>query len=500
MYVLLLLSVFVIATCGLIYELVAGTLASYLLGDSVTQFSTIIGAYLFSMGIGSYLSKYIKRNTFGWFVQIEILVGLVGGISSAVLFVLFEHVSSFRVILYTLITITGTLVGMEIPLLLRILKDRVEFSDLVSKVFTFDYVGALLASVAFPLLLVPHLGLIRTSLMFGIMNVLVAYFACLKFEKEIRMVALLKSTSLAVTGLLLTGFVMADKLTSFAESMAYPEPVIYSKSSPYQRIILTKNKHDLRLYLNGNLQFSSADEYRYHESLVHPGMGLTPHAQHVLVLGGGDGMAVRELLKYPQIKTITLVDLDKEMTHLFKANSMLLQLNNNSFNNPKVTVVNTDAFEWLKQTNRLFDFVVIDFPDPSNYSLGKLYSTAFYNTLKKHLATGAVAVVQSTSPLAAPKSYWCIVHTIESCGLKTLPYHAYVPSFGEWGYVLASNKDTLPQADSYPVGLKFITPAVVEQLTNFPADMAERPTDINKLNNQALVHYFDEEWSAYAQQ
>ncbi|HLP51514.1 MAG TPA: polyamine aminopropyltransferase [Chitinophagales bacterium] len=499
MYILLLLSVFVIATCGLVYELVAGTLASYLLGDSVTQFSTIIGVYLFSMGIGSYLSKYIQRNTLGWFVQIEILVGLVGGISSVLLFMLFEHVSSFRVILYALISITGTLVGMEIPLLLRILKDKVEFSELVSKVFTFDYIGALLASVAFPLLLVPYLGLIRTSMMFGILNVLVAYFVCLKFEKEMKLAGFLKITSLVVTGLLLAGFVLADKLTTIAEGMAYAEPVIYSKSSPYQRIILTKNKRDLRLYLNGNLQFSSADEYRYHESLIHPGIALVDSPVNILVLGGGDGMAVREILKYPSVKTITLIDLDRDMTSLFSSNKMLTGLNNNALLSKKVTVVNTDAFQWLKQSTHKFDFVVIDFPDPSNYSLGKLYTTAFYNVLKQRLNSDAVAVIQSTSPLAAPKSYWCIVHTLESCGFKTLPYHAYVPSFGEWGYVLASLNDTIQQDDNYPASLKFISPPVVDQMFNFPADMAERKTDINKLNNQALVNYFEEEWSAYAQ-
>ncbi|MBS1611916.1 MAG: polyamine aminopropyltransferase [Bacteroidetes bacterium] len=498
MYILLLLSVFVIATCGLVYELVAGTLASYLLGDSVTQFSTIIGVYLFSMGIGSYLSKYIKLNTLGWFVQIEILVGLVGGISSALLFVLFEHVSSFRVILYSLITITGTLVGMEIPLLLRILKDKVEFSDLVSKVFTFDYIGALLASVAFPLILVPYLGIIRTSLMFGIFNVVVAYFVCLKFEKEMKWAGYLKSSSIGITLFLLTGFVFADKLMSFAESMAYPDPIIYSKSSPYQRIIITKNSRDLRLYLNGNLQFSSQDEYRYHESLIHPAISLVKQPEHVLILGGGDGMAVREILKYSSVKTITLVDLDKEMTDLFKQNNMLVHLNDSSLMHKNVQVINADAFMWLKGTDKKFDFVTIDFPDPSNYSLGKLYSTAFYNVLKQRLTPDAVAVVQSTSPLAAPKSYWCVVHTLEASGFHTLPYHAYVPSFGEWGYVIASMHDTINRSVEYPNSLRYVSTAAVEQMYHFPADMAERPTDINKLNNQALVHYFEEEWSVYA--
>src|SRR6476469_6011817 len=163
---LLLVSVFAIATCGLIYELIAGTLASYLLGDSVTQFSTIIGAYLFAMGIGSFLSRFILRNEISMFIRVEMLVGLVGGCSAALLFVLFAQVNSFRVLLYAIVTIIGILVGLEIPLLLRILKDRLEFRDLVSQVFTFDYIGALLASLLFPLVLVPHLGLMRSGFLF----------------------------------------------------------------------------------------------------------------------------------------------------------------------------------------------------------------------------------------------------------------------------------------------------------------------------------------------
>ena len=159
----LLFSVFVIATCGLVYELIAGALASYLLGDSVTQFSTIIGVYLFSMGIGSFFSKYVNKNLIGKFVQVELLIGLVGGFSAAILFVSFEYITSFRILLYGLVSITGTLVGFEIPILMRIMQSHFEFKDLVSKVFTFDYIGALLASLLFPLYLVPHLGLVRTA-------------------------------------------------------------------------------------------------------------------------------------------------------------------------------------------------------------------------------------------------------------------------------------------------------------------------------------------------
>lgn len=497
MHLLLLLSVFVIATCGLIYELVAGTLASYLLGDSVTQFSTIIGVYLFSMGIGAYFSRFFRTNLLSWFIQVEILVGLVGGVSSSLLFLLFEEVSSFRIILYTMVSLTGTFVGLEIPLLMNILKGRYEFRDLVSKVFTFDYVGALLASIIFPLLLVPYLGLVRTSYFFGILNVAVAIVVCFRFAKEIRWATYLKAKSILVFVLLIAGFIYSDRIMSVAESMTYSEPVIFARSSPYQRIVLTKNKRELRLYLNGNLQFSSQDEYRYHESLVHPAMMLSKRQANVLVLGGGDGMAVRELLKYPAVKQVTLVDLDKEVTRLFKQNTMLLQLNKSALLSPKVKVVNADAFQWLKQPHTPFDVLIVDFPDPSNYAVGKLYTNTFYKQLRSVLHEESIVVIQSTSPYVAPRSFWCVNQTLQSAGFFTLPYHTYVPSFGEWGYVIGSLQELTDQGQPLVPGLRYFSRTAFAQMCYFTQDMEQRKVAVNKLNNQVLVQYFEDEWSIY---
>lgn len=492
----LLFSVFIIATCGLVYELISGALASYLLGDSVTQFSTVIGVYLFSMGIGSYLSKFFTRNLISRFVQVEILIGLVGGSSAAILFLSFEHVTSFRILLYALVCITGTLVGFEIPILMRILKDHFEFKDLVSKVFTFDYVGALIASLLFPLVLVPYLGLVRSSFMFGILNVLVGIWTLYLLRNEVAWVAPLQSLALAVLVVLTMGFIYSDRIMGFAESTNYPDNVIYAKTTKYQRIVLTNSPNDFRLFLNGNLQFSSRDEYRYHESLVHVGLAAVLMPRNVLVLGGGDGLAVREILKYKSVESITLVDLDSQMTDLFSNHNILVQLNNASLKNPKVRIINADAFIWLKENQTQFDFIAIDFPDPSNYSIGKLYSNSFYKLVKETLNENGVMVVQSTSPFVAKKSFWCIDATLRSVGLRTTPYHAYVPSFGEWGYLIAT-KQPFQAADNYPDGLKFINVETVRNMLNFPDDMKSDITDVNKLNNQMLVRYFEDEWAQY---
>lgn len=496
-HLLLLFSVFVVATCGLVYELVAGTAASYLLGDSVTQFSTIIGVYLFSMGIGSYLSKFFRKNLLAWFVQIEILVGMIGGISSTLLFFLFGQVEYFRFVLYMLVGVTGTLVGLEIPLLMRILEKRYEFRELVSKVFTFDYIGALLASVVFPLVLVPHLGLLRTSFFFGILNVLVAFVVCNRFSREIAWAGYLRSACGVGLALLLAGFVYSEKLMSWSEALAYQEKIVYATSSPYQRIVLTKNSRELRLYLNGNLQFSSADEYRYHEALVHPALQRAGKADNVLVLGGGDGLAVREILKHAHVKNITLVDLDAAMTDLFRRNEMLTELNGHSLSQARVKVVNADAFIWLKDHSTRYDCIIVDFPDPSNYSVGKLYSQAFYRQLYQALDENGIAVIQSTSPFIAPRSFWCINNTLQSVGFRTTPYHTYVPSFGDWGYHIATRELSFEAPDTFTVPTRFVNAESFRQMMVFPKDMQPVQTEINKLNNQVLVNYFEHEWAGY---
>ena len=488
----LLTSAFVVATCGLIYELLAGTLASYLLGDSVMQFSTVIGTYLFAMGMGSWCSRYVKTNELAVFVRVEVLIAAIGGGSTAVLFLLFDRVEDFRLPLYGLVLVIGALVGLEIPLLMRILKDRLEFGDLVSKVLTFDYVGALAASLLFPLLLVPHLGLIRTGFLFGLFNagVAVALIAMLPGRRlRGELVA-----ALVVVAALLAGIVVSERIERTAEVAAYGDPIIYARATPYQRIVLTKRGDDLRLFLNGNLQFSSRDEYRYHEALVHVPLSRVAHLRDVLVLGGGDGLAVREILKYPMVRSVTLVDLDPEMTALFTRSGMLAALNRHSLASPKVHVVNADAFRWLRANRRRFDAVLVDFPDPTNFSVGKLYTVSFYRELARAMAPWAVASVQSTSPLVAPNAYWTVSTTLEAAGLKTRGYHAYVPSFGEWGFVLAS-PGPLGAPGALPPGLRFLNPLTDRLAFAFAPDMARRPTPVNRLDNQALVRQFEAEWS-----
>jgi spermidine synthase len=493
---LLFVTVLVIATCGLIYELIVGALASYLLGDSITQFSTVIGGYLFAMGIGSYLSRFIEKGLAQRFVEVELAVALVGGLCAPVLFLTFTLTDVFRVALYGSVMVIGTLVGLEIPLLLRILKDQVKFKDLVSQVLTFDYLGALAASVTFPLLFVPKLGLVRTSLLFGLLNALVGLWSTWLLAPVLANPTRLRVKAVGLSLFLVVGLALGDRLTTFNEDQLYTDDVVHASSSPYQRIVVTRGKRGFSLFLNGNLQFASVDEYRYHESLVHPAMVRAGAVGRVLILGGGDGLAAREVLRYPEVESVTLVDLDPAITGLATRYEDLAALNGRAMTHPKMRVINTDAMKFLAEGEALFDVVVVDFPDPNNFSLGKLYTTGFYKLLKKRLAPDGVAVVQSTSPLFARRSYWCVNTTIKAVGLWTEPYHALVPSFGEWGYVLVAHEPP-PRRRPLPPGLVFLDDATLEGLTRFPPDMGPLPVEVNRLNNQVLVHYYEEEWARW---
>ncbi len=499
--VALLASVFVVAACGLLYELVAGTLASYVLGDSILQFSTVIGAYLFAMGIGSWLSRFFERQLPAHFLRIELLVAVAGGLMPSVLFLASAWLpGAFRFLLYMLVLLVGVLVGLEIPLVMRILKRNASMRELVSQVLTFDYLGALAVSIAFPLVLVPYLGLIRTGLAFGLMNTAVAVWALWLFRHELRGLASHAVACMLTVAVLGACFGFAGRITSLAEDRFYQDHVVLAESTPWQRIVVTRGHNGHRLYLNGNLQFAESDEYRYHEALVHPAMsafasGASP--RRVAVLGGGDGMAVREILKYPDVESVTLVELDPRMTALFSTHPLLSRLNGGSLTSAKVHIVNNDAFQWLEKTQNSFDVIVVDFPDPTNFSIGKLYTTSFYSLLGQRLSAGGYAVIQTTSPLIARKSFWTIATSIEDAGLSTAPYHVHVPSFGEWGFIIASRRPyAMPNA--LPPGLRFLTPQIVPALFDFPLDMQRVPAEPNRLSNQVLVTTYEQEWGKVA--
>jgi spermidine synthase len=294
------------------------------------------------------------------------------------------------------------------------------------------------------------------------------------------------------------GVGFANRFTLMVEEEIFADEIVYAKESPYQRIILTRGRGSFQLFLNGNLQFSSADEYRYHEALVHPAFAVRPGATRVLVCGGGDGLAVREILRHPEVQEVVLVDLDPAMTDMARRNPLVSQLNQHALDDPRVKVINADAFVWLaEQAKGSFDVALVDFPDPNTFALGKLYTTRFYKLLKARLTPDAVVSIQSTSPLMARRSYWCIAKTVEAAGFQVRPYHLAVPSFGVWGFVLASPRPFEVPTKTLP-GLHHLSNEAMAAMFAFPVDMGPVPSEVNRLDNQVLVQLYTHEWRRWS--
>jgi spermidine synthase len=496
----LLFAVFIIAICGIIYELIIGAISSYLLGDSVKQYSITIGLFMSAMGIGSYTTKRFKNNLFDVFVTIELFIGLVGGISAVLLFASYGYTKMYYVVMYVTIIIIGILVGLEIPILTRIIEEKENNLRItIANVLSFDYIGALIGSVAFPIILLPHLGHIKTSFLVGLINVLVANMIIFKYKNHIKRIQFLKIMAVFFTFLIVLGFLTADKTAEKIEDSFYRDQIIYRNQTKYQRMIVTKHRDDLRLFLDGNIQFSSKDEYRYHEALIHPAMLLSDKRDNILILGGGDGLAAREILKYDDVKKITLVDLDEEVVNFCSNNPLVSSLNNKSLDNEKVHVFNQDAYKYLEDTQEKYDVIIVDLPDPNNESLNKLYTNLFYRLIYTRLSDGGMVSIQSTSPYYAGEAYWCIRKTVESEGFVTSGYHLSIPSFGDWGFTLASKKDFSKEDINITMPMKYLNNDIVRACFDFGNDEKryKDTVEVNSLTNPILISYYQKAWNSY---
>ncbi|MCI5136413.1 MAG: polyamine aminopropyltransferase [Candidatus Electrothrix sp. AW2] len=467
-------SVLVVALCGIVYELLIATVSSYLLGDSVRQFSITIGLFMAAMGLGAYITRFVSTHLIARFVIIEILVALVGGLSTVILFLVFPWSGWYEPTMYGLIIIIGTLVGMEIPLLTRVLSENGDLRRSIADVLSLDYIGALIGSVAFPLFLLPFLGLFRASFVIGFFNAGVALFNVAFFSTLLGFPKRYAALAVLVCTLLISVLITSEQITAFAEGQLYADRIIFAQQTRYQKIVLTKedgtNHH--RLYLDGHIQFAESDEYRYHEALVHPALSVPGPRSKILVLGGGDGLAVREILKYEDVQQITLVDIDPAITRISSTLAPISRLNHGALQDPRVSIRNVDAFAFLRQSKDIFNRVIIDLPDPHNEALSKLYSVEFYTLLLRRMAADGLVVSQSTSPLMTKKTFQAIGTTMHSAGLEVLRYKVNVPSFsGDWGFTLAGRSGSLPTAFIIPEDkTRFLTSQVMQAATVFAKD------------------------------
>lgn len=490
----LMFTTFVISGCSMVYELLISSVSSYLLGDSILQFSITIGLYMCAMGLGSYLSKFIKIQLFDWFIFVEIGVGILGGTSSILLFLANVYLESYSLVMYSEIILIGVLVGLEIPLLTRIIEENAgNLRITLSSIFSFDYIGGLAGSIAFPLLLLPQLGYFSTAFLVGAMNLGISLFILYSYRQYIGKTALWKVMIYISGAGMILGMLFSENLASGIEQGLYRDKVIYSEQTPYQKLVLTKHKDDVRLYINGNIQFSSSDEYRYHEALVHVPMSAAKKREKVLILGGGDGLAVREVLKYKEVQQIDLVDLDAGVTELCRSHKDIKKLNEGSLDSSKLKIYNEDAYEFLESNmgKDVYDVILVDMPDPNSETVNKLYTDLFYRLCSRNLSDEGVMAVQSTSPYYAGDAFWCIHETVKQEMPFVYPYHVQVPSFGDWGFQLASKTELQIEELTLQQKGKFLTQDNLQGIFLFGEDeRSQKELEINSLSSPKLLQYY----------
>jgi spermidine synthase len=392
---------------------------------------------------------------------------------------------------------------MEVPLLTRLLEKDEGLRGAVSSILALDYLGALVGSLAFPVLLLPLFGMFPTAAVIAALPAFMVVglgfvFPKLRFWQRLGLI-------LGVALCTIAPFVtqLGDRL----ENTLYQAPIITRIQSPYQRIVLTRRGTDTRLFLDGDLQLSTLDEYRYHEALVHPAISaavasIGDRPLKVLLMGAGDGMALREILKWPQVEQILLLDLDAAVVNLAKTHPALVRANQNALTNPKVKVQIGDAFKLAPHLTEKFDIILADFPDPDKDAIAKLYSQGFYQRLRDRLKPDGIFVTQASSPFFVPQVMACIAKTIASTGLQAQPYITEVPSFGLWGFVLASTQAVAVDRLQLPVPTRFLTAQILTHLFDLPKDVSQEMSlggvEINRLSHPVIVKYqSNARWNAY---
>ncbi len=496
----LLAAIFAAAVCAIVYQLLIGSVASYFLGHSVEQFSLTIGFFLAAMGLGSWLSRFVSDHLLlTRLAQLEIWLGFLGGISVGVLYVLYGYTDHFRAGMLALSVVIGALIGLEVPLITRLLRGHGTLRAALSNVLSLDYLGALLASLLFPYVLLPFLGSLHTALVAGLVNAGLGLGVVIAFKGTLlapRTFGWLGAQALVVIAALGVLAWQGEGLRAQWESDLYEDRIVYSEQSTYQQIVLTQRDEHLRLYLNGHLQFASIDEHRYHEVLVHPAMALTPSRERVLIIGGGDGLTAREVLKYPEVEHVDLVDLDPAVTRLAQRNIHLTRLNDNALNRRQVRVVNEDGFVFLQRAHVPYGAILIDLPDPREESLAKLYSVEAYRLCRKVLSPQGILATQASSPYHVRKAYWSIAAALEEAGFAVHSYHLHVPSFGEWGFHLAGPAGLEPTAVDFAVPTRYLDRQVWGALAVFDRDMSRLPVQANRLDRPVLARYYRQGWGA----
>jgi spermidine synthase len=504
------LCLFATGLSGIVAEYVLSTLATYFLGNSVLQWTMIVSIMLFSMGLGARITKVMDGNLLEKFIWIEITLSILASFVSLITYTVATYTLYTGFAIYALCVIIGLLIGMEIPLVIRI-NDQFETLKVnVSTMMENDYYGSLLGGVFFAFIGLPFLGLTYTPFILGLVNFSVAIVLLTVLWKDLggNVKKRLGSANFVVFMMIISGMITANKVIAHGEEMRYKDKVIFSAQTKYQKLVITQSHSDFWLFINGNQQFSTVDEIMYHEPLVHPLMKLYPDPKDILILGGGDGCAAREILKYPEVQNITLVDLDPEMTKLAMEHPVLSEINQRSMEHEKVTIINEDGYTYLEKQDNYFDIIIIDLPDPKTIELGRLYSYEFYKLCYKSLRPNGLIITQAGSPYFAARAFKCIDKTMAEAGFATVPLHNQVITLGEWGWISGAkslSKDQFRQAlrnlDFEGIPTKWINKEAMTLITSFGKDFTKDSRDsveVNSIHNPVLFNYYLKgEWDLY---
>jgi spermidine synthase len=449
---LVLVCVFVCAACGLVYELELVALASYLMGDSVTQASVVLSVMVFAIGLGSLAAKRLRSRAAAGFGVVEAVLALVGGCSAMALYAAFAWTRGSgaggawsdapRCLLIAFSLGIGALIGAEVPLLMVLIQRirRQDAGGAVADLFAADYVGALVGGLAFPFLLLPVFGQLTGALLTGVVNAVAGgalVLGLLRRDVSLRGRWLLLVANVTVLGLLATAWVLVDDFERAARQAMFGAHVRVAERTGVQEVVLTGGAHGpLALYLDGRLRAGGRDEARYHAALVAPALRGGPHAR-VLVLGGGDGLAVREVLRRPGVRRVDVLDTDPALVRLARTDPGLSALNRRALSDPRVRVTTGDVFDLVRRAPRThpYDVVICDLPDPGRTDSMKLYSQEFYGLVGRVLsARGRVAVHGGD----VSGRLWTVASTVRSAGLRAVAYRG---RGGPAGFVLAGRRE-----------------------------------------------------------
>ncbi len=501
--------VFATGCAAMVTEYTLATLASYLLGDSIRQWTIVISLMLFSMGLGSRYSRKFEAQLLDRFVLIEFGLSFLCTFSAMFCFWISAYTINFGLVIYAVACMIGFMTGLEIPLITRINQSYESLRENISSVMEYDYYGGLLGGALFAFVLLPFLGLTYTPVLIGSLNLLVASLILWYFPDRLMRPRILNIQFAALFLVSVLAFAVAKPIILYGEQHKYKDKIIYQEQTRYQKVVMTQWKEDYWLFINGSTQFSTYDEERYHEPLVHPLMGLIKERKDILLLGGGDGLAAREILKYPDVENLTLVDLDPAMTRLARQDTIFLSINQGSLNDPRVRVVNQDAYQFIKNSGDLYDAVIIDLPDPKSVSLSLLYSLGFYKMVVKHLKPFGSMVTQSTSPLYSPEAFLCIKKTMEAAGFSTVPYQNSVPSMGQWGWVIGVRHEAMPAQrlkqelltlEFADIETRFFNRDAMISMAHFGKGLFEKEAQIEpntQFDHNILKYYRQGNWDVY---